>query len=395
MSRISRSKETMLSTWFYTVDRWLVGLVLMLVTLGVLLTLAASQGVARRLDLDPFHFFERQLLWVVLGLGVMFAISLLNVTQVRRMAVLLFPVCLLGMVATLFVGSEIKGATRWLPLGPFALQPSEFLKPCFVVVTAWILTARFRDPETPALQLSFGVLTLVVGLLVLQPDFGQTALISTVWIAMAFLAGLSTLWVAAAGVTGFGLITLAFFTVPHVRERIERFLDPESGDTYQIDKALEAVRNGGLFGQGPGEGSVKHVLPDAHTDFIFAVAAEEFGLLACTILILLYLAIVVRVFKQQLEVRDPFVFLASAGLTIQFGAQAFINMGVNLALLPSKGMTLPFISYGGSSFLALALTMGMVLALSRKNRFLDRSEHLFRSQPNFAAAAGSGPVAQP
>jgi cell division protein FtsW len=389
MNSFGRSSKGALAQWFWTVDRWLLSLIGLLVTLGLLLTVAASQSTARKLELDPLHFIEKQLLFVIAGLGLMFAVSLLSPQRIRRLAVLLFPACFLALIATLAIGPEIKGATRWLPLGGFTVQPSEFLKPCFAVVTAWLLSVRYDDPHAPAFTVSFGLLTVIVAILVLQPDFGQTGLIVMVWLVQAFLAGLSTRWVLAAMGLGGGLLTVAFFTVDHVRERISNFVKPPD-EHSQIDKALDAFRNGGLFGQGPGEGSVKTSLPDAHTDFIFAVAGEEFGLFACVALALLYLAIIVRVLRQQLEEEDPFVFLASAGLIIQFGVQAFINMSVNLALMPAKGMTLPFISYGGSSFLALSLGMGMVLALSRRNKH-DRKLSQIGLPANPYALAAAAP----
>jgi cell division protein FtsW len=386
MTPLGRSDSSAIGRWFWTIDRALLVLVLLLVGLGLVLVLASSGPQAHRLDLsrdlalNEFYFFSRQAVFALVGLAAMIVASFLPIVWVRRLGALGFFVCLIGVVLTLFLGDDAKGAQRWLDLGMMELQPSELLKPCFVIMTAWMLSARYDDPNAPAFEVSFILLLAVAVLLVLQPDYGQTVLFLTIWLAQAMLAGLSLVWVGAilgAGLVGLGV---AYIFEPHVASRIDRFLAPESGDTYQVDKALEAFRSGGLFGVGPSEGVVKWQIPDAHTDFIFSVAGEELGLLACSVLAILYLAIILRVCKQLLDEEDPFVFLATAGLIVQFGAQAIINMGVNLALLPAKGMTLPFVSYGGSSFLSTAVTVGLILALTRRNRF--------RRVPRLAAPRG-------
>jgi cell division protein FtsW len=382
MTPFARSNRSALGTWFWTIDRVLLVLLFALIALGLVLVMGASGAQVQRLAsskklvLDDMHFFNRQLMHVALGVVVMVTVSFFTRTMVRRSCALGFVVGLIAIGLTLIIGDDTKGATRWLDFGLMEVQPSEFLKPCFAVVTAWILSARYDDPNAPAFEVSFITLLAVAFLLVLQPDFGQTMLILTVWLAQAILAGLSFAWVGGIAFAALAGLGIAYLFVPHVAGRIDRFLTPENADTYQIDKALDAFRAGGLFGVGPSEGEVKYSIPEAHTDYIFAVAGEEFGLIACGVLAVLYLAIVWRVCKQLLDEDDPFVFLASAGLVAQFGAQAIINMGVNLALLPSKGMTLPFISYGGSSFLALSLSMGLLLALTRRNRFLRASPYI-------------------
>ena len=270
------------------------------------------------------------------------------------------------MVATLFIGPEIKGAQRWLLFGPFSLQPSEFVKPAFVVLAAAALAESNRTPAFPGSLLAGGLFLAVAAVLVMQPDFGQTTLLTIVCAALFFLAGMKWQWLAGFGGAGVVGAVGAYFLVPHVASRIDRFINPDHGDTFQVDTALNAFGQGGLMGVGPGEGSVKFVLPDAHTDFIFAVAGEEFGLIACTILIALFGVIVVRALNRALAERDHFIQLAAAGLAVMFGLQAFINIAVTLSLIPAKGMTLPFVSYGGSSMLALAMTTGMLLALTRK-----------------------------
>jgi len=370
MIAFSRTDNSVLSRWWWTVDRWMLALVLALAGVGIWLTLTASPAVAERLGLDAMHFVKRQAVFMALGLGTVFTVSLMSATMVRRMAVLGLPVMLLLMIATLVVGPEIKGATRWLQIGSYTLQPSEFMKPFFIVSTAWVLSSHFSDEKIPAKQVAFGLYLLVVSLLILQPDFGQTILISTVWFAQMALAGLPMMWMVLTGCVGVLGLGLGYALLPHVASRIDRFINPASGDTYQTDKAMEAFEAGGMLGKGPGEGAVKLHLPDAHTDYIFAVVGEEFGAIACVLLLVLFAGIVVRGLAHLLEEENPFRLLAAAGLIMQFGLQTLINVGVNLALLPSKGMTLPFISYGGSSMLALAIGMGMMLALTKRNRFI-------------------------
>lgn len=361
-----RADDSLLSRWWWTVDRWLILAVLLLFALGFLLILAASMPVAERLGLESFHFAKRQLVFLMMAFGTMITISILSEGNARRLSLALLPICL-GLVAlTLFIGPEIKGATRWLQIGSFTLQPSEFLKPAFVVTSAWLLAGSLEDRSFPGRQLAFLLFVLVVVLLMLQPDVGQTALISGVFLGQLMLAGLPLLWLGVMSAGSVAALTMGYFTIPHVQNRIDIFFDPASGDTYQIDTALNAFRAGGMFGRGPGEGLVKRILPDAHSDYIFAVAGEEFGALACLVILGLFAVIVIRGLARLLEEEDVFRLLAVSGLLALFGLQALINMGVNLGVLPSKGMTLPFVSYGGSSLLALAITMGLVLALTRK-----------------------------
>lgn len=365
MITLARSDNSLLSRWWWTVDRWLLVTVLLLIGTGILLTLAASPAVAERLGLDSFHFAKRQFLYMVTGLGVLVGVSLLQERGVKRLAVALFLAGLAGVILTLFYGPEIKGATRWLHVAGFSIQPSEFLKPAFIVVSAWMLAEEVGNPGFPGRAIAIGMFVAVVTLLVMQPDFGQTLLIGIVWVGQLVMAGLPLAWLAGAIGLGMTALTSAYLLVPHVARRIDAFLDPASGDTYQIDTALNAIRAGGLVGRGPGEGSIKKVLPDAHSDFIFAVAGEEFGTIACLGILALFAVIVLRGLSQLLEEDNAFVVFAAGGLLALFGLQALINISVNLAVIPAKGMTLPFISYGGSSMLALAITMGMVLALTR------------------------------
>nr|WP_295664363.1 putative peptidoglycan glycosyltransferase FtsW [Polymorphobacter sp.] len=379
MKHLSRNDRSTLGRWFWTIDKPLLTLVLLLIGLGVIAVAAASPAAAHRYSggsvrVDDLFYLKRQILWVLAGVPLMLATSMLPMTWAKRFAICGTVACLLALFAVPFLGAEVNGAVRWINLPGFAFQPSEFLKPLFIVTTAWLLAARFDDSSLPTMQLSFGLLVVIAALLIKQPDFGQTALFAAVWAAQAILAGMSVMVIgglACFAVAGMGV---AYLTSTHVAERIDHFVKG-TGDTYQIDRALDCFKAGGLFGAGPGEGQMKFRLPEAHTDYIFSVIGEEFGAIACFMLAVLYLAIVVRVLLQLLDEEEPFVFLAAAGLAIQFGLQAAINMAVNLALLPSKGMTLPFVSHGGSSFLALSIGMGLLLALTRRNPYLKASPY--------------------
>ncbi len=370
MTTFTRLDRSVVGRWWWTVDRWMLVLILALIVLGLWLALTASPAVAERLGLDSMHFVKKQGLFLGVSLVVVLIVSMMGTNLVRRLAIIGFPISLALVALTLVVGPEIKGATRWLPFGMFTLQPSEFLKPFFIVTTAWILAADVNGEKIPAKHISAVLYVLVVSLLILQPDFGQTVLISIVWISQMALAGLPMMWLVVAGALGLLGVGVAYALIPHVASRIDRFLDPSSGDTYQADKAMEAFGAGGLFGKGPGEGSVKLSLPDAHTDYIFAVIGEETGAIAGVMLLCIFAGIVVRGLAHLLHEENPFRMLAAAGLIMQFGIQTLINVGVNLALLPSKGMTLPFVSSGGSSMVALAIGMGMTLAFTRHNRFI-------------------------
>jgi cell division protein FtsW len=362
----SRTDTSTLGRWWWTVDRWSIAALLLLIGIGVLLTMAASPAVAERIHVEPFHFVRRQFVFLVPAVVVMLAVSLLTPRQVRRMAVLglLGAYALLALV--LVVGGEVKGATRWLTLAGISIQPSEFAKPAFAVVIAWMFAEARLNPGFPGKLVAGGLYVLLAGLLLAEPDVGQTIIVSSIWAAEFFLAGLPLLLVAGLGVLGVAGGVGAYLVFPHVQLRVARFLDPQSGDAYQVMTALNAFRHGGVFGVGPGEGRVKLVLPDAHTDFILAVGGEEFGVLLCLAVVALFAFVVLRGLSRLMREDNLFVVLAAAGLFVQFGLQAMINMASTLRLMPTKGMTLPFISYGGSSMLALALGMGMALALTRK-----------------------------
>jgi cell division protein FtsW len=363
---VSRTERTPFAHWWWTVDRLMLASIGVLILAGIILLLAASPPVAVKLGLDPFHFVNRQGLYLVPALAILLGTSYLSPRQVRRIALVVFVISVMMLAATLHFGAEVKGARRWLVLLGVNIQPSEFVKPAFVILIAWLFAESSRKPEMPANSVAMGLLLLVITLLVLQPDFGQTMLIALVWGALFFMAGMRLIWVGGLfGVAAVGL-TGAYLTVPHVAKRFNRFFDKTSGDTFQIDNAVESFLRGGWFGRGPGEGTVKRILPDSHADFVFAVAAEEFGIVLCLALVALFGFIVIRALSRALRNDDPFMRFAASGLAILFGAQSAINMAVNLHLIPAKGMTLPFISYGGSSLLSLAYGMGMLLALTRE-----------------------------
>lgn len=365
MSTFTRTDTSLLSRWWWTIDRWTLLAIVAIAALGAILVLAASPAVAGRIGLENFHFVRRHFVFLPVSLLLMVGVSMLTPRGVRRLALLGFAVSLLAMVLVLFVGFETKGATRWLSFAGLSLQPSEFVKPTFAVVAAWMFSAQKLDDDVPGYSISIALFVMVVGLLLLQPDFGMAIVVSCVWAVQFFIAGLPLVLVGAIALLfilgGFG----AYLSFDHVRLRIDRFLDPVSGKGYQVERSLDAFINGGLLGRGPGEGRVKEVLPDAHTDFILAVAGEEFGLLLCLLIVMLFALVVLRGFSRVFKDSDFFVVVAVAGLLTQFALQAIVNIASTTNLIPPKGMTLPFISYGGSSTLALALGMGMVLALTR------------------------------
>ncbi|MEE8248471.1 MAG: putative peptidoglycan glycosyltransferase FtsW [Alphaproteobacteria bacterium] len=366
MSALARTDTSVVGRWWWTVDRWSLAGIATLVLVGAVLTLAASPAVADRIGLDSFFFVKRHFALLPPALLLMFGISMLSPLGVRRLGAIGFVVSLVLLAATLFGGDEIKGARRWLYLGAWSLQPSEFVKPTFAVVAAWMFAQAKVDPGFPGNWLSAGLLALVCAPILLQPDFGMVVMVAAAWSAQFFIAGLPMVWVGLLTGLALGGGVAAYALLPHVARRIDLFLNPASGDTYQVDRAIEAFANGGLLGRGPGEGVIKTVIPDAHTDFIFAVAGEEFGLMICLLIVALFAFVVIRGLARMLQENDYFILLATSGLLVQFGLQAVINMGVNLRLMPTKGLTLPFVSYGGSSLLALAIALGMVLALTRR-----------------------------
>lgn len=362
----SRKDRSVLGQWWLTIDRWLFIGVCVLILIGMFLSFSASSGVAHTLELDSFFFVRRHAALLIPVLVLMVSVSLLSPQMIRLFSWGLLALCIALLIATPFIGMEIKGARRWITLGGFSIQASEFAKPAFVVVAAWLFALRTKQATLACV----GLYVLLVTLFLLQPDFGMVFVLSTVWLVQLFLIGLPLVYVYILGGAALTGIGGAYALFPHVASRINRFLNPEAGDQYQVMRSLEAFRNGGIFGKGPGEGVIKKSLPDAHADFVFSVAGEEFGLIMCLSIIGLYLFIIgrvlYRIMGRRVDEANSFVFLAVIGLVFQFSIQIFINMGSSLNLIPTKGMTLPFLSYGGSSFLSTAIAMGMILGLTRK-----------------------------
>lgn len=386
--RIAREDRSRLTAWWFTVDRVLLTAIVVLVGVGIVLSLAASPAVATRKGLSTYYFVKRHLVFAGLGGLVMLAVSMVDGQRVRQLALGLLVTALALMIAAIVGGPEINGAHRWVYVAGFSLQPSEIMKPAFVVVTAWLFTQVRLNPQVPALPLAFGLYALVTVLLLMQPDVGQWTLLTVVWGTLFLVAGLPVVWAAAFAGVGIAGVAAAYTLLGHVRDRIGRFLDPASGGGYQVERAMQSFAEGGLFGRGPGEGAIKSVLPDAHTDFIFAVVGEEYGAVACLLLVGLFLFIAARALLPMRHEGDLFTRLATTGLVLLFALQAIINMGVNVGLLPAKGMTLPLISSGGSSMVGVSLTLGILLALGRR-----RPDPMRVKKPSFTsttAVAGRG-----
>jgi cell division protein FtsW len=374
--RLSRADRTPLGLWFWEIDRVLLLLVSMLIAVGLVAVAAASPVAAQKLStttasLDPLYYFYRQLMWVIVGVPAMLAVSMLPKPQARRFAIYGTLAFLVLLFLVPLVGTSVNGAQRWIGSGMLRLQPSEFLKPFFAVSLAWILSLRLHDQSLPVVPLSLVFTGIIAVLLMGQPDLGQTIIFAATWFVLVLVAGLSMRILTGLMAGGLAGLVLAYFFYPVAQQRINIWLFAE-GDSFQVDKAHATLTAGGLVGTGPGAGLAKFQLPEAHTDYIFSVIGEEFGIIACIAIAILYLAIIVRVLVRLLDEEDSFLILAVAGLIAQFGGQAIINMAVNTQLFPSKGMTLPFISYGGSSFLALSVGMGLLLSLTRRNPYAAR-----------------------
>ena len=371
MLSISRTDTSLLGRWWWTIDRWQLAALFTLAGFGVVLMLAASPAVAERIGLDDLYFVRRHFVLLPVAVAAIVGVSLCTPNQVRHLALTGFAVGIVLMVVTLVGGVEIKGARRWLNIAGFSLQASEFIKPTFAVVLAWLLSrssgrSGWLNSVLPGGWQSLAIFGLLLVLLAAQPDVGQAFVVTAIWVTQLFLSGLSLWLLGVLVVAGAGGLVGAYFFLPHVTRRVDGFLRPETADTYQIQRSLEAFVNGGWFGRGPGEGEVKNFLPDAHADFVFAVAGEELGMLMTMIIVILFAFVVLRGFSRVVQDTNQFVLLAVAGLLTQFGLQALINMGSTLNLIPPKGTTLPLISYGGSSLLAVALGLGMMLALTRR-----------------------------
>ncbi len=364
--RIDRDNQTMIGRWVRTVDPYLLIAFGVIIAIGCVLVTTGSPAVAERIGVSHLHFTLRHFVFIGCGIVAIFVISMLEPRTIRRLCTLGLIMSLIAMILVLFFGSETKGSTRWLDLGGFSFQPSEFLKPCFIVFCAWMFSEKLKNDQFPGFLISMLTFATVLTLLVLQPDIGTSVIFMCVWMGMFFIAGLPiVLLMTLVGLAIIGGIA-AYFVLPHFTARIDKFLSPTSEENYQVKKSLEAFANGGLFGKGPGEGTVKAHIPDSHTDFIFAVLGEEMGLVAVLLMIGLFLFIILRGIRSIQRQNDFFVTIAVAGILMNFGLQALINMGVTVKLMPTKGMTLPFVSYGGSSTIAQAISIGILVALTRK-----------------------------
>jgi len=380
--RYGRSDTSAIGRWFWEIDKVLLLLVTVLIAIGLIAVAAASPAAGERYSggnvrFSELYYFWRQLAWIAIGIPVMIGISMLPKDRARRFSLFGAAFFFVLLIFVPVLGPEINGAKRWISFGVSQVQPSEFLKPFFVISMAWLLSLKDSDKSLPVFPLSAALTGVIAFLLMSQPDFGSTIIFGAVWVAMLALAGVSlrTLGIlAAAALVG---IVLAYFFYPVATTRIDGFLFGE-GDNFQVENALRTLTAGGMFGMGPGGGTRKFGLPEPHTDYIFSVIGEEFGLIACLAIAVLYLVIVARVLVKLLDEESTFAILAAAGLTIQFGLQALINMAVNVQIAPSKGMTLPFISYGGSSMLALSIGMGLLLAFTRRNPYLSRSPYVVK-----------------
>jgi len=362
----SRTDRSVLGRWWWTVDRPMLTALLVLIGLGIMLVTTASPPVALRIGVSEFHFVIRHIVFLVPALVLLLGLSLLSPKSVWRLATIILGFSILGLILVLFTGTEVKGAQRWISIFGFSIQPSEFMKPSFAVLSAWFLSRSREQPGFPGQWVATGLFGLIVMLLLLQPDIGQTVVTAAIFGAQICLAGLP-LWILAClgGIALAGLFGVYMF-FPHFQSRMNRFLDPSSGDNYQVSKSLEAFRQGGLGGVGPGQGEIKLSIPDAHADFIYSVAAEEMGMVFALVILGIYVFIIMRGLNRLMENDSLFAILATGGILTMFGLQSVIHMGSSVSILPAKGMTLPFISYGGSSLWAIALAMGMVLALTRR-----------------------------
>jgi len=362
-----RSDRSSIGVWWWTVDRWMLGMVALLIAIGVVISFAASPAAALRMNIgDPFHFAVRQCVFAAGAAVILIGVSMLDVKGVRRAAFFIWIAAIAVMIALPFIGHTAKGANRWIEFGGFTFQPSEYMKPALVILVAWMFAEGQKGQGVPGVSIAFGLYALSVGLLLIQPDVGQTVLITVAFGAAFWMAGVPISWVMGLGAAAIAGLSSTYFLFPHVQSRVDRFFSPDKADTHQVDAAAVAQAAGGLFGRGPGEGVMKRHVPDLHTDFAASVGAEEFGLVFLLLVISLFAFVVIRGLQRAMKLNDPFEQVAAAALFVLVGQQAIINLAVNLNMIPTKGMTLPFISYGGSSMLAMGLTLGLALALTRR-----------------------------
>ncbi len=379
----SRAEKTPLAEWWWSIDKELLGALIMLLAVGVVLSFGASPAVAERIGLDEWHFVIRHAMFAALAVPVMIVTSLLSQRQARFAALGVLVIMIIMLWATLRFGTEVKGARRWLSLAGQSLQPSEFVKPAFAVIGAWLFSEYMIHRNVPGRLIATGIMASIVGALLLQPDIGQTALVLATWAVLLFFSGISWWIIFGLAGAGGGLLVGAYVFFPHFARRIDTFLNPDGGgNTYQIDRALQSLMEGGWFGRGPGESMAKKLIPDAHADYVFSAAAGEFGILFCIGLVGLIGFIVVRAMVAAQRQTSLFARLAASTIAVQFAMQSGINLAVNLNLIPPKGMTLPFVSYGGTSMIAVAFGMGLMLALTRTKP----EERMATGLPSFRSA---------
>lgn len=371
---IARTDNSVLGRWWWSVDHFLLGALFALLGTGVVLAFSATPPVAERLKLETYYLIKHQVVFLMLSVAVMLGISMQTPQTIRRLSCCVLAAAFVLLVMVLAHGSEIKGSSRWIRLFGISVQPSEIAKPAFAVTAAWLIALGKQQEKFRGTLIAGIVYAVLAGLLIKQPDFGMTVTVSVIFGTELFLSGISMIWTYILILCGATGAVSAYFLFPHVQSRVDRFLNPEAGDTFQVRTAMEAFKNGGLLGRGPGEGTIKNILPDAHTDFVMAVAAEEYGLLICLAITALFAVIVLRGFYLIFKDKNLFTLLAVSGLLVQFGLQALINIASTLSLIPTKGMTLPFISYGGSSLVSLGFGMGIVLALTRSTNTLKENK---------------------
>lgn len=368
MFSFSRNSRNLLSNWWWTIDKVLLVSITLIILIGIFLNFSSSPAVAQRIGYGSFHFVKKQLLFIPLAYGFMIFLSMQRLKNIRRIAIIGYIIATILLLMTLFIGYETKGASRWIRLfGFFSLQPSEFIKPTFAVVAAWLFDGQIKEKDFPGNIISTILYIMTTALLLLQPDIGMSLVITLIWGFQLFLSGLSLYLIIGMGLLFILMGVTAYFSFDHVQNRVQQFLASDGALSFQVKKSLQAFKNGNVFGLGPGEGVVKLNIPDAHTDFIFAVAAEEFGIVLCLIMVVLFAVIVIHSLCIAMKDNNMFIILSAGGLSASFGLQAIINISSTIHLMPTKGMTLPFVSYGGSSLLATALGMGMLLAITRKN----------------------------
>ncbi len=363
--QFDRNSLSLITKWWLDIDKINFLLVLGIITFGLMMTASASPAIAKRIDVDKFFFLKKQFIFVLMAIVIMIVISFLDYEQIKIISIVGLSFTIFMLILVLLFGTEAKGARRWISIAGFTMQPSEFVKTFFVIFNAYILQKFNNEKWTLKYGISAGLYFLIVMLLILQPDFGMTLTVTLLWIAQLFVFGLPTMFIVIMGILGvMGAIT-AYVALPHVEDRINKFLDTD-GKNYQVERSLDAFINGSFLGTGPGNGVVKKFIPDAHTDFVFAVIGEEYGVISCAIIVIIFAYLITRIIKRALDEENAFVYLALFGLMMQFTIQVIVNIGVNLRLLPAKGMTLPFISYGGSSMISMAVCFGLILAFTKR-----------------------------